>query len=88
MSRYYHNSQVSLGEMCADKIKPVMRPKVEARCYSDRCGRKVKGGYDIKDVRKSAIDCPDCGSVLYWHRERIEISAHEDLDEIIDGDAG
>ena len=32
-------------------------------CYGYKCNKGIK-----KDVAKSVVDCPDCGSVLFWYR--------------------
>jgi DNA-directed RNA polymerase subunit RPC12/RpoP len=54
-----------------------MRPELIAWCTSLSCVNRFLPGFKskdrtklkvLKDVKKSAIDCPDCGSSLVWKK--------------------
>lgn len=39
----------------------------EARCTSASCAGRTNAAHGVvKKVKRSLIDCPDCGSVLWW----------------------
>jgi hypothetical protein len=46
-----------------------------AKCTSFLCTGENDYGHVIKNVLRRTIDCPDCGSVLFW--ERIELKEGE-----------
>lgn len=43
-----------------------------AKCQSFKCNGKVINGKNgtEKKVHLSAVNCPDCGYTLMWHREK------------------
>lgn len=46
--------------------------ELKAYCTSRKCGQvryENISNYAIKDVKKTATNCPDCGSVLLWKKE-------------------
>lgn len=85
----YSNSQIGLADLVCDKPSALKR-ELEPRCTSESCcrykdsrGKWKFEAYVKLDVKKSAIDCPKCQHIIYWHNPALD-----DMNEIIDGEVG
>lgn len=72
---YIENDLHSL-ELMDSRFKPRPLGVIVAFCTSDNCAKKSRRNDNvytkygtIKNVPRSAIDCPDCKSALYWQRD-------------------
>lgn len=60
------------SEQCAFKTMKTGVCKKNGKTY-DRVEPKHFGP-QVKQVHKDTMDCPDCGSVLFWTREEIMLN--------------
>lgn len=53
-----------------------MSNELKAFCTSRRCAQvryENLSNYAVKDVKKTQVECLDCGSILLWKKERSRI---------------
>ena len=50
-----------------------MSNELKAYCSSRKCADiryENMSNFAVKDVKKTQVECPECGSILLWKRER------------------
>jgi len=62
------NIEIDTNHNYKDEVKDPPKYGFRALCTSYSCTNKVEHGYVVIDVPKKFIDCPKCGSVLFWER--------------------
>ena len=53
-----------------------MSNELKAYCTSRKCAQiryENLSNYAVKDVKKTQVECLDCGSILLWKKERSRI---------------
>jgi hypothetical protein len=60
----------------------VSEVRIESRCTSSACASGVSSAYGVvKSVRRNTIDCPDCGSVLVWVKNKGKFPMREHISD-------
>jgi hypothetical protein len=62
------NTETNPAELLtATEVKKI-NYKYKAICTSYRCVGKTEVGHKPLDVPRHTVDCPTCGSVIFWER--------------------